>query len=82
MERKTLNKARVKILIDMTRQFWETGDKDILETMRKMMPEDTGKWREEMAVWDIASAVIGTLKEDATNEQIFNIFQILGYDIV
>lgn len=82
MERKTLNKARVEILLNMVRQFWQTGDRGILNEMRDMMPEDTDAWREEMAVRDIASAIIGTLKEDATNREIFIIFQLLGYDIV
>lgn len=82
MERKTLNKARIEILLNMVRSYWQTGDRGILNEMRDMMPEDTDKWREEMAVRDIASAIIGTLKEDATNREIFIIFQVLGYDIV
>lgn len=83
MARKTLDKAKLVKAIELTREFWQTGDIRQLEERAKLLPptyEDA--WWVWMAIFDVLTAVIGILKLDATDEDIFKIFQSLGYDIV
>lgn len=82
MDRKTLDKAKVAEQIANVRRYWATGDRDVLVLLRPDARYTFSQMREHMAILDIVHAVIGTLKEDVTDREIFNIFQILGYDIV
>jgi hypothetical protein len=82
MDRKTLDKAKVAEQIANVRRYWTTGDRDILKLLRPDARYTVSQMREHMAILDIVHAVIGTLKEDVTDREIFNILQILGYDIV
>ena len=83
-----IRKGLLDELIRLTRKYRETGDVDILPAKNKCAFElsratfgNENRW---LPLADLCSAVIGTngLATAATNEYMYEIFNLLGYAII
>ena len=84
MERKTLDKQKLAKLIELYRDLWQDGA-DVKKTLQKvdnLIPQEVSDYIFWASIREVVSGVMWGVNRTATNEQIFNIFQILGYDII
>lgn len=83
MERKTLDKARLVEIIEVFRALWtnKMSVDEACEISEKLVNEGDGYilW---VSVREVVCDILWGINREVTNEQVFNIFQILGYDIV
>lgn len=84
MDRKTLDKQKLTKLIELYRDLWQDGA-DVEKALQKvdnLIPQEFLDYIFWSSIREVVSGVMWGINRTATNEQIFNIFQILGYDIV
>lgn len=82
MDRKTLDKAILRDTIEVYRDIY-IRDADVYKTWEAFREKHS---IDKSILWlwvrDIVHGVIAGMKRNATDEDIFKIFQSLGYDIV
>ena len=87
-----LNKAKIDAYIEMTREFWNKDYSfDDLESdavlddcrRRRDYAEEAFGWEFAMSFNEILTGVLGSrgLKPDATNEDIYKVLEVLGYEV-
>ena len=80
-------KSELDKAIRISRKYWKTGDVDILaarsNAVKSISIKLTGEEYSAGAVQDVIDAMISGfgLKQHATNQDIYDVFTLLGYEI-
>lgn len=84
MDRKTIDKQKLTKLIELYRDLWQDGAdvKKVLQKVDNLILQEFSDYIFWSSIREVVSGVMWGINRTATNEQIFNIFQIFGYDIV
>lgn len=83
-----VDKQLLDELIRVTKKFFATSDSDLLPKRSKLSYDLAVKTFDENFYWfsleGLVTAIFGGfgLAEDATNEDVYKIFAILGYEVV
>lgn len=81
---KTISKKMLEKLADMTRRYWDTGERDILQDRIDLaisMKEETGlTWG---AILDLLDGILQNdgFKPNAENEDIYCVLRIMGWKV-
>ena len=84
---KPIPKENLDELIRLTKKYYRTGDVDILPAMRyageQLSLSICGNVHAALSVGDIVSAMFGGfgLKRDATYQDVYDVFALLGYEV-
>jgi hypothetical protein len=85
---KPIPKENLDELIRLTKKYYRTGDVDILPAIHKAAGQLSvsvcGDVHAGIAISDIVSAIFGGfgLKRDATYQDVYDVFALLGYEVV
>ena len=84
---KKINKKLLDELIRIERKYWKTGDTDLLDKqtllahdLSKFTFGNDGSW---LKFSDFVGSIVASngLKKSATNQDIYNAFAVLGYEV-
>ncbi len=84
---KTIDKNLLDEIIRITQKYRKTGDGDILQARITMAQDLSTKTFGNISRWtnftDLARAIVGIagLDTNATNETIYEIFKLIGYEV-
>ena len=84
---KQMNKQELDELIEVSKKYWETGDKDILDRRmvlaKKISYETSGNQFNWVGWTDLIKIIDGciNLKKHISKTDIYRIFEILGFSI-
>jgi hypothetical protein len=85
MSSKAICKSSLDELIRLTRKYQRTSDTDILpariSVMKELSLNTLGSDYHWCAFGDIVYAVCGSLKRGASNQDIYDVFNLLGYEV-
>lgn len=82
-----IDRKKLTDLIRVIRKYWKTSDTDYLELKyhigQALARQTTGSELNESGFTGMIGAIIGGfgLRKNATNEEIFSVFRMLGYEI-
>ena len=85
---KPIPKENLDELIRLTKKYYRTGDVDLLPAMRceseQLSLSVRGDSHAAISISDIVSAMFSGfgLKRDATYQDVYDVFALLGYDVV
>ena len=85
---KPVPKESLDELIRLTKKYYRTGDVDLLPAQRQAAEQlsisTRGDTLGSLAFSEIVSAVFGGfgLKRDATYQDVYDVFALLGYEVV
>ena len=85
---KPIPKENLDELIRLTKKYYRTGDVDILparsQAAEQLSLSVCGSGVGRLAFGDIVSAIFGGfgLKRDATYQDVYDVFALLGYEVV
>lgn len=85
---KPIPKENLDELIRLTKKYYRTGDVDLFPAMRyereQLSLSVRGDVNAGIAISDIVSAMFGGfgLKRDATYQDVYDVFALLGYEVV
>ena len=85
---KPIPKENLDELIRLTKKYYRTGDVDILparsQAANQLSVSIRGDTLSSLAFTDVVSAMFGGfgLKRDATYQDVYDVFALLGYEVV
>ena len=85
---KTVSKTALDEVIRLTRKFYKTGDTDLLaakhancDAVSRGICGNDGMW---LQISDLVTGILGghtAVKPNATNQDIYDVFALLGYEV-
>lgn len=79
-----INKAKLDILIAMVREYWTNMDLESCERRLNRMTEfEKSEFPEKPHLSDFIASILSAfgVKPDATNEDIYKVLEVLGWEV-